>query len=203
MIWIVLNGRYQIVNKPALNNSQDIVLTSGIIALVANIATKGVVMKEEPNPISHDSKFFVLLVESSFINLCDFSKEEDPSLLDVVVPEYVKFWPVKEQPPHLDVPQCCRFVEVMFLTLHACSKLKSLNYNSIIIEFVNYLPMKFNGEILFELPLVCQSLGHSEQLQGMDRKYDNHVWCKLQTNNINNLFRLGFKTMKCLGHLCC
>jgi hypothetical protein len=47
---------------------------------------EGIVMKEEPNPISHDLKFFVLLVESLFIDLCDFSNEDGPSLLDVVVP---------------------------------------------------------------------------------------------------------------------
>jgi hypothetical protein len=51
MFWIVLNDKYQIVNKHAFNNSQDIVLTLGIIALVASIATKGVVMKENPIPV--------------------------------------------------------------------------------------------------------------------------------------------------------
>jgi hypothetical protein len=37
----------------------------------------------------------------------------------------------------------------------------------------------------------------------MDRKYNCHAWCKLQTSNIKNSFGLGFRTMKCLGHLCC
>jgi hypothetical protein len=37
----------------------------------------------------------------------------------------------------------------------------------------------------------------------MDRKFDGHARCKLQTNNIKNLFGLGFKTTKCLKHLCC
>jgi len=40
-------------------------------------------------------------------------------------------------------------------------------------------PSKFNGDILFELHLICHALGDSNQLQGMDRKYDGHVWCKL------------------------
>jgi hypothetical protein len=47
------------------------------------------------------------MVESSFINLCDFSNEDDPSLLDVVVHVYVNFQLAKEQPLHLGVPQCC------------------------------------------------------------------------------------------------
>ncbi len=78
----------------------------------------------------------------------------------------------------------------------------SLDYEAITIEFVNCLPIEFNGDILFELPLVRHPLGYFEQLQGMDRKFNGHVWCKLQTSNIKNLFRLGFKTTKCIGHLC-
>jgi hypothetical protein len=58
-------------------------------------------------------------------------------------------------------------------------ELKSLNYDVIKIEFVNCLPTKFNGDILFELPPLHHLLGHSEQLQGMDKKYDGHTWCKL------------------------
>jgi hypothetical protein len=61
-------------------------------------------------------------------------------------------------------------LKVMFMTLHASSKLKSLDYGAIIIEFMNCFPKKINGDILFELLLVCHLLGHSEQLQGMDRK---------------------------------
>ncbi len=92
--------------------------------------------------------------------------------------------------------------KVMFLTSHTSSELKSLDYDAITIELVNCLPTKFNGDILFELPHVCHLLGHSKQLQGMDRKYDGHAWCKLQTSNIKNAFGLGFKTTKCLGYFC-
>ncbi len=43
-------------------------------------------------------------------------------------------------------------LKVMSLTPHACYELKSLNYKAITIEFVNYLPTKFNGDMFFELP---------------------------------------------------
>jgi hypothetical protein len=36
-------------------------------------------------------------------------------------------------------------------------------------------------------------LGQFGKLQGMDRKFDDHVWCKLQTSNIKNSFGLGFQ----------
>jgi hypothetical protein len=81
--------------------------------------------------------------------------------------------------------------------------LKSLNYDVITIEFVNYFPTKFNGNILFELLPLHHLLGHSEQLQVMDKKYNGHVWCKLQTSKIKNVFGLGFRTTKCLRHFCC
>jgi len=48
----------------------------------------------------------------------------------------------------------------MSLTLHTCSKSKSLEYDAITIEVMNYLPTKFNGDILFELPPMCHLLGH-------------------------------------------
>jgi hypothetical protein len=70
-------------------------------------------------------------------------------------------------------------LKAMSLTPHASFELKSLDYGPITIEFTNCFPIEFNGDILFELSLVHHSLGHYEQLQGMDRKYNGHVWCKL------------------------
>jgi hypothetical protein len=93
-------------------------------------------------------------------------------------------------------------LKVMSLTLHACSELKSFDYGAITIEFVNCLPTKLNGDILFAISLVRLLLGHYAQLQGMDKKYDGHPWCKLQTNNFKNSFGLRFRMKKCLGHLC-
>ncbi len=203
MFWIVLNDKYQIVNKHAFNNSQDIVLTLGIIALVASIATKGVVMKENPIPVPttqiflswwwnhHLSTFVIFLMKTTL-----------PFLMLL----FMSMWIFNLPKNNLYTWVCHNVVDllkVMSLTLHNYSKLKYLNYNVIIIEFVNCLPIKFNGDILFELPHMRHSLGPSEQLQGMDRKYNGHAWCKLQTNNIKNLFGLGFRMMKCLGHLCC
>jgi hypothetical protein len=70
-------------------------------------------------------------------------------------------------------------LKAMFLTPHICSELKPLDYMAITIEFVNYLPSKFNGDMLFELPPIHHPLGHFGQLQGMDIKFDGHAWCKL------------------------
>jgi hypothetical protein len=167
-----------------LNNFQDTVQTTNTIVLVANIATKGVVMKKKPNLISHNLKFLVSMAKSSFLDLCDSSNKDNPSL-HVVVHVYMNSQPTKEQPLSLDVLQATPFTNVvnslkaMSLTPHACFELKSLDYNAITIEFVNCLPTKFNGDILFEFPPMCHSFGHFGQLQGMDKKYNGHAWCKL------------------------
>ncbi len=63
----------------------------------------------------------------------------------------------KVQPLWMELLQAIAFsnivdsLKVMSLTPHACSKFKSLDYGAIIIEFVNRLPTKLNGDILLEL----------------------------------------------------
>jgi hypothetical protein len=42
-------------------------------------------MKKKPIVIFHNSKLFALIAKSSFINLCDSSDYDSPSLPDVVV----------------------------------------------------------------------------------------------------------------------
>ncbi len=52
------------------------------------------------------------------------------------------------------MPQAATFIsivesqKVMSLISHTCFELKSLDYGAIIIEFVNCLPTKFNGDII-------------------------------------------------------
>jgi hypothetical protein len=63
----------------------------------------------------------------------------------------------------------------MSFTTHIFSRLKSLDYGAIIIEFVNGFSTKFNNDILFELLPMCHPLRHSGQLEGMDKKYNGHA----------------------------
>lgn len=41
------------------------------------------------------------------------------------------------------------------------------------------IPPTFDGDVLFEFPLDNLD-GHFGQMQGMDKKYDGHVWCKVK-----------------------
>jgi hypothetical protein len=56
---------------------------------------------------------------------------------------------------------------------------------------------------LFKLLPIHLNAHNPSQLQGMDRKYDGHVWSKLVTTNIKELFGLSFRKTHCLGHLWC
>jgi len=138
--------------------STIIISTLGTITSVANIATKGVLMKEEPIVVSHSSKFSVLITKSSFINLCDSFDENDCSLPNVIV--VLVNLQADEELLWMEVPQAAIFsiiidlLNAMFMTMHTCFELKSLDYGAITIVFVNYFLTKFNGDILFELPLI-------------------------------------------------
>jgi hypothetical protein len=63
---------------------------------VANIDAEAVVMKEEPNLVSHNLKYFVPMVKSLFIDLCDSSDKDGPFCLDVVVLLCVNSWLAEE-----------------------------------------------------------------------------------------------------------
>ncbi len=100
----------------------------------------------------------------------------------------------------LSVVEC---LKAMSLIAHASSKLRDLNYNSFCIEIVPCIPTTFNGDVLFELPPLVSLDGHSNQMQGMDRKHDGHVLYKVKMINIKNDFNLNFQRACCLGHLQC
>jgi hypothetical protein len=75
MFWIVTIGKYWIVGKKVLNNFQGNVVTSGIAASVVNIVTEGIMIKEKPIMLSHNSKFSILIMESLFIDFYDSSNK--------------------------------------------------------------------------------------------------------------------------------
>ena len=64
---------------------------------------------------------------------------------------------------------------------------------------------EFNGNCIFELPplLVVRAWG-SCRLDGMDQRFDRHVWTETTTLNIlDPSGKLSFKYVKCMGHLRC
>jgi hypothetical protein len=83
--------------------------------------------------------------------------------------------------------------------------LKKLDYSVIRHDRVEYLPPVFNGAVIFELPPADHTAARSQakSMQGMDKRYDGHVWTKTITTNITNDFGLSFRSSACVGHLRC
>jgi hypothetical protein len=83
--------------------------------------------------------------------------------------------------------------------------LKKLDYDTLQIQEVNFLPPRFDGNQMFVLPPVGVSSSHTKakSMDGMDKRYDGHVWTKTQTTNITNDMGLAFRSSTCVGHLQC
>jgi hypothetical protein len=80
-------------------------------------------------------------------------------------------------------------------------KLRTLDYDKILLQKVQFLPITFDGDLLFEFMLIFSTVQNPSQMQGTNRKYDDHAWCKLVTTTIKFLFKFSFKKVRCLGHL--
>jgi hypothetical protein len=83
--------------------------------------------------------------------------------------------------------------------------LKKLDYDTLHIEEVNFLPPRFDGNCMFVLPPVGVSSSYTKtkSMDDMDKRYDSHVWTKTQTTNISNVLGLAFRSSTCVGHLEC
>ena len=85
------------------------------------------------------------------------------------------------------------------------SELKNVDLASFSHQMVNYLPTRYNGDIVFELPpLPNVKGGGAAMLEGMDRRRDGHAWTETATTNITDPDgQLSFRYVKCLEHLRC
>ena len=85
------------------------------------------------------------------------------------------------------------------------SVLKLLNYSTLKTVYADFLPPRFDGDVIFVFPPVSASASTSKAkaMDGMDKRYDGHVWTKTQSTNITNNLSLTFRSSICVGHLQC
>jgi hypothetical protein len=88
------------------------------------------------------------------------------------------------------------------LTNTALNVFKTLDFDTLNIQRVKFLPPTFNGDVLFELPSV-DTLDPFHMMHGMDKRHDGHAWTKTVTSNIKCDMSLTFCTSTCIGHLRC
>jgi hypothetical protein len=65
-------------------------------------------------------------------------------------------------------------LHVMVLPKQTLNKLWNLDYDNILLQKVQFLPITFDGDVLFELLLMFLTIHNPSQMQGIDRKYDGH-----------------------------
>ena len=72
--------------------------------------------------------------------------------------------------------------------------LKKLDYDSLQTVHTKFLPPHFDGNVMFVLPPVNNSAVYTKarSMDGMDKRYDGHVWTKTLTTNISNNLNLTF-----------
>jgi hypothetical protein len=108
-----------------------------------------------------------------------------------VSPSLVSPLPPSPSTPPVSIVQSLRALSTMPGSKNI---LKKLDYNTLRIEEVNFVPPRFDGNVMFVLPPIGVSafLTKAKSMDGMDKRYDGHVWTKTQTTNITNAMGLSF-----------
>ena len=104
--------------------------------------------------------------------------------------------------PRLNIMDCL----LRLATMHRSrNKLSTMDLSTIKHKTVPFFPPAFGGDVIFELPPCgpSSSATGARNLEGMDKRYDGHSWCKLVTTNIHNSDNLKFRKSYCAGHLVC
>jgi hypothetical protein len=82
------------------------------------------------------------------------------------------------------------------------NELASIDYNKIAYHKVQYLPPSYNGDVIFELPPSRVSTSTSKNtMDGIDKRFDGHTWCRTITSNIHNSQGLTFRKSSYAGQL--
>ena len=85
------------------------------------------------------------------------------------------------------------------------NELSTMDLSTMKHKTVPFLPLVFDGDVIFELPPCgpSSSASGAKNLEGMEKRYDGHPWCKLVTTNIHNSDNLKFRKLYYTGHLVC
>ena len=201
--WLLNVGRYRVygVGNSVMAASTELLTpnrsSTGTVQLTATTGIKLEPVDELITFLSDDSDdnspTVVLPMNSPLVNssLVE-SSQKSPS-------------PLSHQSPHVVCPTSSCIVDSL-KRIRAIKGVrnvfKTLDFDTLDIQRVTFLPPTFNGDVLFELPAVDKS-GSFHMMHGMDKHHDGHAWTKTVTSNIKSDVRLTFRTSTCIGHLRC
>ena len=207
--WLLKPGKYRVygVSESVLECSTELLTTreSSTVSIERPLLSR---VKIEPGlntiyELSDDSDGDVEVLRSESKIQTTFSPEV---VLNATTP-HVSPSHIPSQPKVVASPVASIITSLMCLADRKRSKsvLSRINFDTIRLQQVDYLPPRYNGDVVFEFP----PLGHhghdtkAKLLRGMDRRYDGHAWSRTITSNIQNDLKLLFRTSSCLGHLRC
>ena len=201
--WLLNVGRYCIYNvtDSVMAASTELVTphwsSTGTVQLISAIQVKVEHAEELITIISNDLGRNSPVVPSPIRSL--FVKCSHPESS----PRFAT--PISHPAPHVVHPTSLSVVD--FLKRIRTSKgvrnfFKTLDFDTLDIQRVKFLPPTFNGDVPFELPPIDTS-GPFYMMHGMNKRHDGHAWTKTVTSNIKNDMSLTFYTSTCIGHLRC
>ena len=152
------------------------------------------------------------------INLSDSSDDERcvlpkvdpspqvPSASPVPLPSDLQI--PSSEVPESSVKQPCSIIESLRRLANMPSSknvLKKLDYDSLQTVHAKFLPPRFDGDVMFVLPPINNLALYTKakSMDGMDKRYNGHVWTKTLTINISNNLNLTFCLSIYVAHLQC
>jgi hypothetical protein len=197
--WLLKHGKYRVYGV------RDSVMAASTELVTPHRSSTGTV---QLTPISRvkveqGAKFITILSDDSDGNLPTVPPPHRSPLNISTPPDSMK-----RTPTRITHEKCLSVVDLLkrpWVSKGARNAFRNLDYDSLDIRRVQFLPPTFDGNVLFELPPVDTSALHtqSKSMQGMDKHHDGHAWTKTVTSHIKNDMNLTFRTSTCAGHLRC
>jgi hypothetical protein len=157
--------------------------------------------------VEHAEELITILSNDSNGNSPTIALPMTSSLVNSPLPDSSQKSPIplSHPPPHVGHQKSLSVVDSLkriWASKGARNVFKTLDFDSLDIQRMQFLPPTFNGDVMFELPPVDTS-GPFHMMHGMDKRHDGHAWTKTVTSNIKSDMSLTFHTSTCIGHLRC
>jgi hypothetical protein len=201
--WLLNAGRYQVYGV------SDSVMVATMELVTPHRSSTGTVQLTPATrmKVEHAEELITILSDDSDgSSLAVVSRISSP-LINSFVPDSSQRspTPLSHLPPRVGHQKCLSVVDS--LRRIRASKgvrniFKTLDFDTLDIQRVKFLPPTFNGDVLFKLPPVDTS-GPFHMMHGMDKCHDGHAWTKTITSNIKSDMSLTFRTSTYIGHFRC
>jgi hypothetical protein len=201
--WLLNAGRYRVYNV------SDSVMAASMELVTPHCSSTSTVQLTPATrvKVEHAEELITILSDDSNGNSPTVALSMTSPLVNSPLPESSQKSPIPLSYPlfHIGHQKSLSIVDSLKrirASKGARNVFKTLDFDSLDIQRVQFLPPTFHGDVLFELPLVDTS-DPFHMMHGMDKRHDGHAWTKIVTSNIKSDMSLMFRTSTCIGHLRC